>query len=494
MSCQRIAADTNATSLAVTKTATPEADSVWFYQQPNDIGAFSPAIETVARSPISLSRQDQKGTITNLTANPAWPQDLTMDGIAFWGDVALFTKWKGPAAGALGYDVSSVTTSAYTVSANGALQERALAVASGFTNTANNGLKQVGNGSTPTSVIVTDTLISETIIPASAQLHECGFRFPDGDLQVDAVGNLTTTATDLTTLPINAGQNLWLGGEADVNKFDTAADYGLIRIVAIETNRLIIDKRQQPFAVDAGTGKQIDLYYGNWCRVVSVDHPDYTCTEMTVEIGYNLPAGQAYEYSVQSVINTLALATPLTDKATLDFNFVAKDIPGATTTRKAGTFRNFKSNEAFNTSADFARLRLQDKDENGLTTIFTDHTTTINNNVTPKNVLGTLGAAGINVGQFQIEQSMTTLFTDIAVTTAIRNNATSGFDMSLRNNDGGFMVDIPEMTIGDGTKSFPTNDKVEIALTNNAYQSIKFGYTISLSLFRYLPPKPDATA
>lgn len=488
MTQTRIGADTNATSLAVTKTATPDALSVWYYQQPNDIAAFSPAIETVARSPISLTRQDRKGTITNLTANPAFPQDLTMDLIAFWGDVALFTVWKGPLAGPLGYNVSAVDADSFTVAANGALTERTLVVASGFNNDANNGLLQVTTGSTATDVPVTATLVPETTISAAAQLHECGFRFPAGDLQVDAVGDLTSTTTDFTTLPFFVGQNLWLGGEATLNKFDTVDNYGLIRIAAIEANRLVIDKRQQPFTVDVGAAKEIDIYYGNWCRVVPINDADYFCTEMTVEVGYNLPAGIAYEYAEVSVLNTMALATPLTDKATLDFNFVAKDIPGATETRKLGTFVNYKANEAFNTSSDFARLRLQDEDENGLTTYFTDQTMTINNNVTPKNILGTLGAADINVGQFQVEQSMTTLFTDIGVTTAIRNNTTSGFDMSLRNNDGGFMVDIPELTIGDGAKSFPVNDKIELALTNNAYLSDQFGYTMSISLFRYLPP------
>lgn len=484
--CDPIGSNTNAVSLAVAKVCNADAQTVWYYQQPNDISSFAAVLERVARSPISLDRQRRKGAVTNLTASPAFPQDTTIDALAFWSPVFMYTKWKGPAAGEFGYAVSAVSGTAYTVGANGALPQNSLVIARGFKTPENNGLKVVGSGSSATSIPTTG-LIAET--PTGAEsLHECGYRFAVGDLQVDANGDLISTTKDFTTLPLFVGSYIYVGGATATNKFATAENSGFARVIAITANKLSIDNTGEQFTIDAGATKLVDLYYGMWCRNVAVNHPDFSTNHMLIEVGYDLAAGRSYEYAEVAMLNTAALALPLTDKSTLDFATVAKDVSEATLTRRLGTWKNFTANELFNTSDDIARLRIRDADENGLTTYFTDCTINVNNNVSPKNVLGVLGAADLNYGNIEISDSMTTLFTDTGVTSALRNNTTAGFEAALVNNEGACIIDQPAITLGGGEKAFPVNDKVEIALENDAFGSDIYGYTQSMTLMRYTPP------
>jgi len=482
VNCDPIGSNTNAVSLAVTKGCNPDANSVWYYMQPNDISSFAAVLERVARSPISLDRQRRKGAVTNLTASPAFPMDTTMDAMAFWAPIMMYTVWKGPAAGEFGYDVSAVTATEYTVDANGALPQGTLVIARGFADTANNGVKVVGASATATSIPASG-LVAETP-NGGTSLHECGFEYPAADISVASTAStmvLDTAAGDFTTLPLFEGAYVYVDG------FDNAEFNGFARVRDITAASLTLDNHSGVVATDAGAAQTIRIYYGLWCRNVPVNHADFDPNHITIEAGYDLPPGRSYEYATGAMVNTVALATPITDKSTLDFECVAHDVTEASLTRQPGTFVDFVANELFNTSEDIARLRIRDVDLNGVTTYFTDATINVNNNVSPKNVLGVLGAADLNYGNIEIGETMTTLFTDSVVTSALRNNVTCNLELVMQNNEGAFVLDQPEITLGNGEKSFPTNDKVEIALENEAFGSVAFGYAQSVTLFRYVP-------
>lgn len=474
--CNPIGTRTNASSMAIAIGCEATVDTKWYNIPFNDIGSFASTLDKVARNPISLDRQNKKGSTTNITAAPAFTIDNTLDFMYFFAPVMHFTKWKGDADLRT---VTAVTASAYTVETSVVLQEGSLVVARGFSRAANNGVKQVGAGATTTS-IPTSGLEVET--PANVvSVHPCGHRAAMGDISMDAEGNLVSTALDFTTLGLNVGQFIY------VTELGTS---GYARVTNISANLLQLDSHSTTPAAAPGTGLTVDLLYSAWCRNVPVNSPDFSVNHMMIEVGYDLPDGRAYEYADVTVLNTAAISLPLTDKSTIEIATVSKDIRPATTTRRAGTFLDFTANELFNTSDDIGRLRLKDIDDNGLTTYFTECTVNVNNNVNPKNILGVLGAADILYGNFEVTDSMTTLFTDLKVTQALRNNVTASVELAMQNNDGAILIDQPEITLGGGEKSFPVNDAVEISLENNAFGS-RFGYTQSVSLFRYVPPEAD---
>lgn len=489
MACEGVRTNETSVQYAIEESlgvlpASPE----WKLTEPNAINDFGATITTVQRSPISKNRQNQKGTITDLDSQFNYDADVTIDSYRDFISGFVFAD----AQGADIRDPSAVSTTAYTVDSGATVAQYTLVYGRGFTNAANNGLKEVDTGATTTSIPVAGGgLVTETP-PANAEVAIAGYRGETGDLEIDASGNLISTLLDFTTLPLVAGQAIWIGGEALVNRFDTVADRGYARIVSISANELVLDKRQQTYTVDAGAGKNIDIYFGQYYTNVAVDDVNYLETSYQFEVAYpNLEGAgvDGYEYAKGNIANTLTVNMPLTDKATLSYGFIGTDTPPATTTRATNADTPIEPimTTAFNTSADFGRLRIQEADETGLTTDFKSMTVTFNNQATPEKVLNLLGARCINIGNFLVTIETEALFTSADVTTAIRNNDTVGFDMALRNDNGAIFIDVPEMTLGDGSKNFPVNETVTITLAGTAHQSAVFGNSLSTTIFPFIP-------
>lgn len=471
----------------------------WKLVEPNNISSYGPEITTTPRNPMSKNRQRRKGTTTDLDSNAEWDGDLTMEHFIDFAEAFCFAQFTGPIKfGPMETDsVSAVTGSnSFTVSANGDLTAGTLVYARGFTNSENNGLHVVDSGSTGTDLVVTSTLVAEASPPANATVEICGVQGTSGDIQVDSSGDLISTTLDFTTLDLTVGQAIWVGGVADATRFGTSAspatERGFARVTAIAANKLTLDKKAATWGADTGTGKTIHVYFGKFLRNVSVDDTDYLERSLQFEAAYpDLEAvgTDGYEYSKGNYSNQMEISLPLTDKAGVTFGFIGTDTDPATTTRATGAASAIepKQTVAFNTSADIARLRITEVDETGLTTYFKDLTLTINNNVSPEKVLGTLGAAFMNTGNLDIDVATTCLFTNRDVTAAIRNNTTVTMDFSLRNDDGGLFFDIPACTLGGGGKNFPENESVTIEVPAMAFEDPTLGTSIGISLFGYLP-------
>lgn len=138
---------------------------------------------------------------------------------------------------------------------------------------------------------------------------------------------------------------------------------------------------------------------------------------------------------------------------------------------------------ALNTSSDIARLRIQEVDEDGLTTDFKEMTLTFNNNVTPEKVLGVLGAKFINTGNFDVDIEAQLLFSNPNVITAIRNNETLTMDFIIKNDDGVISVDLPSLTLGGGDREYPVNESVLINTTAQAFADATLNTSVGVSIF-----------
>ncbi len=339
-------------------------------------------------------------------------------------------------------------------------------------------------------------LVDET--PASSQnvtVEIAGIRGATGDLEIDANGDLISTVLDFTTLDWAPGQVAHIGGQATVNRFDGAGsgeNFGFARIITIATNLVTLDKKAVPFVTDAGVGKDIDILFGIYIRNVDVDDADYLARSLTFEAAWNnLGSGGSdeYEYAKGNFCNEVTFELPLTDKATASFGFVGTDTDPPTPTQKTGaaTAREPVQTTAFNTTADIARLRITEIDEQGLTTDFKSVSLVLNNNVTAEKVLANLGARFLNTGIFEVDLETQVLFTDGDVLAAIRNNDTVTMDFALQNSDGGFFVDIPAMTLGDGSRDLPLNETVLLNITGEAFRDPVLNTSVSVSIFPFLP-------
>ncbi len=464
----------------------------WEVVEFNTLPAFGNEITTVARDPISKNRQRRKGTVTDLDSSVSLDTDITMSGFENFMEGFMFANFTGGAV----FPVTDVTATGYTVASGGALATDTLIFARGFTNAANNGLKPVTAGSTATEIKASG-LVLEASPPANAIVEVAGVRGATSDLQIDASGDLISTALDFTTLPIVVGQTIWIGGEAAGNQFATAADIGWARIVSIVTNKIVLTNTRQAFTVDTGTGKNIDVYFGRSVQNVPTDDPNFANITYQFEADYPdlevaATGTEGFEYAIGNNASELALQFPLASKATMSVGFIGLSTDDFTLTQKTNADSPLDPNktEAFNTTNDFFRLRT-DQDGLGLTSCFKDVTVTLNNNLTPEKCIGTLGANSISFGNFNVDLEMEALFEDGDVITAITDNRAVSLDFGLQNDDGGFFIDIPSMTFGGGARGFPVNESVTISLTGEAFQDPVTNASLIVSVFPFLPNLPD---
>lgn len=504
------------TSLGVPSTS-------WKQLEPNAINTFGASITTVPRNPISNKRQRRKGTTTDLDSAVEFEADLTHDAIEDFIEGFMFST-------GVNFDLrfraaDAAATPAYTVPALSASQAArllftsggpiTLLYAQGYVNAANNGLKPL-----TADPVTTDTdldvagLVAETA-PGTATVEIAGVRPEQGDLALavsSGVGTLSSgnnasaNPIDFTVLGLTVGQFIHVGGLTSANQFGSTAagdgtrSFGYARVVAIAAGSLTLDKLDSTLVAsdgtDDGTGGteiQTDLLFGTFVRNVAVDASDYLERSFHFEGAYpNLDEpgpGDEYEYAKGNYCNTLQFNLPLTDKATFTAGFVGTDTEPPVDTRLTGadTPRQPSKTTAFNTSADFLRLRVTEVDESGLSTDFKSATLTLNNNVSPEKVLGQLGAKFLNTGNFEVDLETQLIFTNSAVASAVRENRTVTMEVGLKNDDGAMFLDFPSLTLGGGDREFPVNESVLINLTGQTFEDPTLGTSLSASFFPIVP-------
>lgn len=507
---------------------------LWFQLEPNAITSLGAEITTVARNPISRLGQRRKGTIVDLDAGTEHDADLTISAMvlfaeAFLHAIAVNTEMTFRAANV---DATGYIIPAATATQAGKLQFTSggpisLVWGAGYANAANNGAH----------ALTADTAMSGTAIafsgavvetaPANAEVSIMGIRGKAGDLRITVSGatatltsnNAGATAINFTTLGLTVGQKIHVGGLLAANQFAGAGavkSLGYARITSIAANSLGLDKLDARLitsdGTDTGSGGTpvaVDLLFGRFIRNVPVSNtteylrrsfmfeessPNLYETEPPTPVAN--PDGFVYVKGCRA--NEMTWRMPGQNKSDIGFGFVGlnADDPVNNSARKTNAASALAPlfTGAFNTSADFARLRLEDVDATGLSTDFKDMTVTVANNIAPEKVLGRLGARYINKGNFELDIETTALFNNPLVPARIKANTRATMDWILRNDDGAIAVDLPSCTIGNGGREYPLNESVKITLEVAAFVDPVLGTSMSISLFPATPAHPIVSA
>lgn len=506
---------TNNVSLAYTiETALGTAGTTWFLTEPNSINTFGAAITTVAREPISRNRQRRKGLVTDLDSSVEFDTDMTLssfrdfiEGFCFVTGVnSDVTQLAATGAETTGDSYTGMT--ALTAAQADKMEIDTLIWVTGGTVAANNGLKSVDAdiAASATAISVAENLTDET---AAFRISIAGHRIAAADTvtwtwsagAMQATLNETGVATQLQALGLTIGQFVHIGSVAAlgdttvVNAFENAAAndmYGYARVVSFpDADNVVFDKVDAAlqFTDNTDPATAVDVLFGEFIRNVPTASAEFLERSFQFEAefpGLDTGGASEFQYAVGNFCNTAAFSLPLTDKATVTFGFVGTDTenPVTAASRKTGAdaAANPTQTGAFGTSSDIARLRVTQVDETGITTDFKSLTFTLNNNVSPEKVLGTLGAKFINAGNFNVDIEAQLVFTDGAVVNKIRDNETVTMDFVVKNDDGIVAVDVPSMTLGGGDREFPVNESVLINTTAQAFQDDTLGTSIGVSI------------
>ena len=501
----------------------------WKELEPNSTGAFGASLTKVPRSPISKQRQRRKGTVVGSDVANDYDADLTIDSMVDFCEAFLFTNAKNAD---LTFRGANVTSSGFTIPSATAAQAAklqftsggpiSLLYASGYAITGNNGIKPLTVDVASTDTVMEFSGAAAETAPTNAEVSVMGIRAEAGDLDVAVASGIATVTSgnnaatnniDFTTIGITVGQRVHIGGMTAANRFGSTAggsndSFGSGRVRTIAAGEITLDKIDATLTASDGTNTgsagslvAVDILFGRFARNVSIDNADYAVISHTFEQSLPnlfetepptpLASPNGYEYVRGAIASVLTWNLPLRNKSDATFAFIATqaDDPVDDASRESGasSARLPLFTEAFNTSADFFRLRIANVDDTGLLSDFKDLTLTINNNVSPENVLGVQGARYINVGNFDLNVVGQALFTEATVPAKISGNVTVSADWTLKNNDGAIAVDVPSATIGSDGKEYPVNETVRINLDLEAFIDSFFGSSMSVSFFPQFP-------
>lgn len=480
--------------------------AAWQTLQPNagGIGAFYLKNKTVARSPLTKLRQFEASEIVDADAMPTLAHDWTKDLIDAFAEPMFLAKAKQPGGTGTAYftnnlavpTITARTTSAYTVSANGALQAGTLVVPRGWVTganaTANGTLQVVGASSTGTSIPVVGG-VAETPSGYTVTLEVAGFRGASGDIGIDVNGNLTSTALDFTTLGLTVGQVGWLGGTTVGTSFATTAYRGFFKIVAIATNLLTLSRRMWTVAgADTGTGKTIDIYYGRFMRNVAFGSTDYQEPSVQMELTYTgLSSGaDEYVYAAGNILDQTKINMPSANLVTVDMTFIGTTVSLPSTSRATGgaTAAGPLAIEGMTTVTKqlYEQIMIQGT-EAIVSNDIEASTLTFMNHTSAQKQHGTLGTKRLIVGKAEAQLDVTAELTQDDALKACQNNTTLMYGTGLRNGDGGWFLDIPSCKCTDSPPSFPANGPVTLALKLQAFRDATNNWTLGMSMFPFLP-------
>lgn len=340
---------------------------------------------------------------------------------------------------------AGTTTDTYVVASGGAAVVAGhLVRATGFSNAANNQIFRAASSTGTTIVGSALSLTAETAPPAAARLKVVGFQGASGDLVAVSDG-ITSTSLDFTTLGLNAGRWIKIGGTAAGDRFATAACNGWARIIAVTATKLTLDSLPSGWTTDAGTGKTLKVWFGDQLKngTTRISH--------TVERGFlgqatptyiiqrGMVAGQAaLNFTTEQVIAgsfTLMGLTGEQGTVTLDASPDAEtDVPVMSANVNVG--RIAESGVAV-TSPNWVRSAAL----------------SFNNNLRMITAVGNVGAVDIGVGEFAVQANLETYFGSNALLTKLLAGTQGSLLLLTTKSSQAIIVAMPRVTFTEGSPS-----------------------------------------
>lgn len=487
------------------------ATTPWYALEPNTYSDFGGEVTTVTRNPISRSRQRKKGVVTDFDASGGFNHDMTQHQLTrllqpfFYANA--FEKATTAPLNSASIPVTAVTTgpNVYAVDNSPSLgfAVNQLVLASGFTNGGNNGVKFISVAGAASLTTTTAGEVAEAAPPAAARLDAIGYRFPVGDLAIDAQTDrivLTSATITMTGLGLHPGEWIFIGGDATVNQFASNTP-GYARVSLdhpITATTITLDKSTWTPADSDGATKLIDIYYGTFIR---------NMTEAEIEAAGDVPrffpdlerslgsdgVGIQSGILMDAFANALTYTQPLAGKITFDLSFVSLDEVFRTGTEGllAGTRVPALGEGAFNTSTCLFRAKMTLLDPltlnpSALFAYVQSIELTIENNVSAVKAQGDVGGIDTIEGDFQVGGSATVYFSTVAAVSAVRDYSDVSFDAILAKSNAGYAFDVPLLGLGNGRLNVEKDSPITVPLGIGAFENAA-GYTASYTNWRYLP-------
>lgn len=275
--------DSNATGLSVAETicgVLPTIDDdgylpTWFELEPNSYSDFGGDITTMARRPLSASRQRKKGTPVDLDASGGFNMDFTQDNHSRLLQGFMFADFRQKAQTApLNTEAVEILAAVaaddtYTAAA-GLTRFRVgqLVFVEGFDDSANNGLTRVLT--VADGAVGVDKALNDEAAPAAVTIRAVGFQLATGGANISMVGGLPRL--NLTAaVPVAASGTVTVTSAANVADGDTVTVNGVVYTYGADLGEIPVG------ADDDGSASNLSAAING--NVVGIEaHDDVTAT------------------------------------------------------------------------------------------------------------------------------------------------------------------------------------------------------------------------
>lgn len=184
----------------------------------------------------------------------------------------------------------------------------------GNTAGANNAVRKCTTGSATAPAFATSGFVADAAPAAASRMKAVGFQGASGDITALADG-LGSTTLDFTTLSLQIGGGLKIGGTLDSSQFAFLVTAGAVarkkawgRIIAVTASKITMDNLPIGWTTDSGTGKTIKCWFSDLVK------NGVAFSSMTIERGFLGQAIPIYITGRGMVVNTLTRDVSSGDK------------------------------------------------------------------------------------------------------------------------------------------------------------------------------------
>jgi hypothetical protein len=493
----------NLTGLAFAEEATLKTlpgSPTWFAMEPNSYTGMGAKYTLVSRNTINPSRQTYKGVITDLSSSVGFAADFTQNNLQrllqgfFFADA--HEKPDTQKFNAAAVPITSVTASTHTYAAAsglGSFVANSLVKATNFTTATNNGLKLV-TSSSGTTVVLSAGLADETPTSA-ARLETVGYQFSADDAAIVYSGGtltLTTTTADLTTLSLNPGEWVWLGGDTSTVRFVNNQYYA--RIKSIAAHAMVLDRcTSTPVSETTSGSKTVQIFFGRYIRnELTPSLIKRRTYQFERQLG-NDSDGMMSEYVTGAVADQFTVNVKEAAKIETDLAYIGCGYETHTglVGIKSGTRVAALGESAMDSSSDVYAINMSIiSSSNPFTSqlfgYVSDAKLVIKNSVKEVKAVSVLGAWDTTSGNFEVSGTITAFFTTVAATAAISANSDVDLQIIVAKANAGWVFDNPLLALDNGQLNVTKDAPITLPLNTTAAQN-STGYTGAMTFFSYLP-------
>jgi hypothetical protein len=297
------------------------------------------------------------------------------------------------------------------------------------------------------------------------------------------------------------GEWVFVGGDGGLDTFAAEANNGFKRIGRVNGTSWILDLSQTTMTTEASTAKTIKVFFGRVLKNELGALIKPRSYQFERQVGNPDDADTAAiqsEYLTGSMIDTFVFNVAQADKLTADVTLMSLDNEQRTATDgiKAGTRLPLVESDAYNTSTDFAMMRLNiidpaDANPDPLFAYLSSLKITIKNNLKGNKAVAVLGSFSISAGTFAVSAEATAYFATIEAVQAVRRNRDCNINAALVKDNAGFVFDLPLIGLGNGELDVKQDEPITLPLTIDAATAAKINpntdYTAMWCFFDYLP-------